>query len=157
LSSFVPDFSTIKIAARYQTWRSVLVHKITPLHHLMFNGRLEIFKYVLEHVQNIDLNIEAEFGLTPLFFAILTQSHQLVNFLLSHGARTGAVYAPTRWSMLHVAAYLDNQSIVEDLLLHGADACAMSVTGLRPSIIALQNQKLHLIPILEKAEKSQCK
>lgn len=119
--------------------------------------RLEVFKYIYDHVENINFNKEAEFGITPLFFAIITQAQQLVAYLLSHGAKSDVVYTPSKWSMLHLAAYLGNTVIVEELLSHGADACAMDISGLRPSIIALQNQKHDLTRILEDAEKSQCK
>jgi len=59
--------------------------------------------------------------------------------------------------MLHLAAYLGNTVIVEEFLSHGVDAYAIHISRLCPSVIALQNQKLHLTKILEDAEKSRCK
>lgn len=63
-----------------------------PLYHLAFMYCLEVFKYVAEHVENIDFNVEAELGITPLFFVILVQNQLLVKFLLAHGARTDILY-----------------------------------------------------------------
>jgi ankyrin repeat protein len=79
-----------------------------------------VIKYVVEHVKDVDLDIEAERGIRPLFLAILNERTSIVRYLLEQGARPDGVYQPTQWTMLHLAAHLGNVEIVTILLGFGA-------------------------------------
>lgn len=102
------------------SWTSRVVHQMTPLHHIAWRGYIDVFRYVVEYVKDVDINVEAEFGIRPLFFAILAQSTSMIRYMLEHGATTDGIYTPTGWTMLHLAAHLGNQPIVMNLLKHGA-------------------------------------
>ncbi|KAH8592058.1 ankyrin repeat-containing domain protein [Bisporella sp. PMI_857] len=154
-SKFIPGFSKEIFDARYGTWSSVEIHQLTPLHHQAVAGRLEVFKYVFEYIPNVDFNVEANFGLTPLFFAIMSRNIDLVKFLCSHGGRTDAVCTLNGWTMLHVAVFLGDPSMVAQLLSHGANACATDLSNLTPALLAHQNQNLQVAKVLEEGEKSQ--
>jgi ankyrin repeat protein len=104
------------------SWVSRVVHQMTPLHSIAWRGKLDVFKYVVECVKDVDINVEAEFGIRPLFFAILAESTSMVKYMLEQGATTDGIYAPTGWTMLHLAAHLGNHSIVGMLIEHGAGA-----------------------------------
>jgi ankyrin repeat protein len=154
-SIYIPDFSTSRPCGQNGDQRiSRLLTRLTPLHYVAFMGRLDVFKYVVEHVKDVNLNIEAEFGITPLFFAILTQRQALVTFLLEHGAKVNATYYPRRWTMLHLAAFIGDKWIALELLSNGADPCATDSSSLTPSIIALQVGHLELSSTLQDEEKT---
>ena len=101
--------------------------------------------------------MKAEFGVTPLFFAILSQKPILVRYLLSQGAKPNNRYTPLQWTMLHLAAFIGNTEIANDLLANEANPCAKDKSFLTPSIIALQMHHLDLSNVLEAAEKLACK
>jgi len=79
-----------------------------------------MFKYVVEYVKDVDIDAEAEFGIRPLFFAILAEQTSVVRYILEQGARPDSVYHPIKWTMLHLAAHLGNFQIVTILLDFGA-------------------------------------
>jgi len=159
-SIFIPDFSTSRGCEQNRDqWTSRLVTRLTPLHYIAYHGYLDVFKYVVEHVKDVDLNIEADFGITPLFFAILTSNQPLVTFLLQHGAKVNAMYRPLGWTMLHLAACIGSEWVALELLSNGADPYATDYSSLTPSIIALQMDHLGLSSTLqdeEKTRKSEC-
>jgi ankyrin repeat protein len=153
---FIPHFSTSRPGSNDSTWVSRLIKDLTPLHHAAFRGCIDVFKYVVEYIQEINIDVEAEFGIIPLFFAIICQKNSLVKFLLAHGAKPDAVYKPAKWTMLHLAAFIGNNEIITDLLAYGADPCAVDQWFLTPSIIALQMHHLHVSSRLQDAEKLEC-
>jgi ankyrin repeat protein len=120
-SRFVPGFTSYRLGqSTADIWVSRLVHRLTPLHHMAFKGYLDVFKYVVEHVKDIDVDVVAEVGIRPLFFAVLSGKVSLVRYLLEQGARPDHVFMPARWTALHLAAHLGNFEIVTNLLEHGA-------------------------------------
>jgi ankyrin repeat protein len=102
------------------SWTSRVVHQLTPLHMIAWRGHIDVFRYVVENVQDVDINVEAEFGIRPLFMAILGGQTSMVKYMLEHGATTDGIYTPTRWTMLHLVARLGIHSIFTNLLEHGA-------------------------------------
>lgn len=102
------------------SWTSRVVHQMTPLHSIACGGYFDLFEYIVEYVKGVDINVEAEFGIRPLFFAILAGSIWTVKSMLEQGATTGGIYTPTGWTMLHLAAHLGHHQIVMCLLEHGA-------------------------------------
>jgi hypothetical protein len=153
---FIPHFSTSRLGVNDGTWLSRPIKDLTPLHHAAIRGCVDVFKYVVEYIQEINIDVEAEFGITPLFFAILCKRNSLVRYLLEHGAKPDALYKPIKWTMLHLAASMGNYEIVINLLAYGADPCAEDTSFLTPSIIALQMHYLHISSHLQDAEKSEC-
>ena len=117
---FVPHLADCTDNLSTGNWVSRIVHQLTPLHHLAWRGYIDVFRYVVEYVKDVDINVEAEFGIRPLFFAILAESTSMVKYMLEQGATTDGIYTPTGWTMLHLAAHLGNHSIVRSLLEHGA-------------------------------------
>ncbi|KAH8748379.1 ankyrin repeat-containing domain protein [Hyaloscypha sp. PMI_1271] len=151
---FVPGFTTTPLQ-NMGAWRSSHVQKLTPLHHIAFQGRLEVLEYVVEHCKDVDIDTEADYGIRPLFLAIIALRNNVVRYLLKKGAKPDSIYKPTRWTMLHFAAQLGERLIVESLLEHGADPWAKDVSGLTPSIIALQLGHLGISSRIQKAEELQ--
>jgi ankyrin repeat protein len=117
---FVPHLADCTDSLGTGNWASRIVHRMTPLHHIAWCGYLDVFRYVVEYVKDVDINVEAEFGIRPLFVAILAESTPMVKYMLEQGATTDGIYKPTGWTMLHLAAHLGNHSIVMSLLEHGA-------------------------------------
>jgi ankyrin repeat protein len=154
-SIFIPDFSTSHSCGQNgDKWTSRLLTRLTPLHYIAYFGYLDVFKYAVEHGKDVDLNIEADFGITPLFFAILVEDEPLVTFLLQHGAKVNALYRPRGWTMLHLAACIGNEWVALELLSNGADPCATDYSSITPSIIALQVGHLGLSSTLQNEEKT---
>jgi ankyrin repeat protein len=103
-----------------RSYTSFPVHQMTPLHHIAWRGYIDVFRYVVEHVKDVDINVEANFGIRPLFMAIVGEETLMVKCMLEHGATTDGIHTPTGWTMLHLAAHLGKHSIVTKLLEHGA-------------------------------------
>jgi len=160
-SIFIPGFSTRRPCEQSgDRWTSRLLTRLTPLHYIAYFGYLDVFKYVVEHVKDVDLNIEADAGITPLFFAILERHQSLVTFLLEHGAKVNAIYRPLGWTMLHLAACIGTEWVALELLSNGADPCATDYSSLTPSLVALQMGHLGLSSTLQDKEgtrKPECK
>jgi ankyrin repeat protein len=152
-TNFVPKFSTRKPAKIRGKWVSIVVDNLAPLHLLANSGHVNVLRHFFEHVPNINVNLEASHGLTALFFAVLAENQEKVEFLLSVGAQVDAVF-PQKWTSLHLSAFLGNAEIVEVLLSHGADPSALDHSFLTPSNLALQQQHAKLSNILKTAEQS---
>ncbi|TEY66759.1 hypothetical protein BOTCAL_0133g00170 [Botryotinia calthae] len=72
---FLPGISTIRTRNNpplsYGTtqWLSVKIERVTPLHAASYCGNEEVIQYALDSGNNIDVNLAASFGTTPLFLA----------------------------------------------------------------------------------------
>ncbi|TGO09356.1 hypothetical protein BTUL_0168g00030 [Botrytis tulipae] len=74
--NFLPDISTMK--TRYSSpsssgptqWLSAAIERVTPLHIASFEGNETVLHYALDLGNNVDINLAAKFGTTPLFFAV---------------------------------------------------------------------------------------
>ena len=117
---FVPHFTPTRKGDGLNPWLSCKVHQLTPLHHLAYLGYIDVVKYVVEYVKDVDIDIEAGSSIRPLFFAILSEQITVVRYLLEKGANPNGIYRPTRWTMLHLAAHIGSYEIVTSLLEHGA-------------------------------------
>jgi ankyrin repeat protein len=119
---FIPHFAVrqdIQLSTG-KSWTSRVVHQMTPLHLIACHGCIDVFRYVVEYVKDVDINVEAEFGIRPLFVAILAESTSMVKYMLEQGVTIDGIYTPTGWTMLHLAAHLGHHQIVMNLLEHGA-------------------------------------
>lgn len=126
---FVPGFTTTPgVQSRAGVWLSPMIRQLTPLHHIALRGYLDVVTYVIEHGKDVDIDAEAAFGIRPLFVTILGRRYPVVRYLLAQGAKTDAVYTPTQWSLLHLAAHIGDDGIVELLLEHGAGKSSVSTT-----------------------------
>lgn len=71
---FLPGISTMKI--RYSStsssgstqWLSAAIERVTPLHTASYDGDKTVIQYALDFGNNVDINLAAGFGTTPLFF-----------------------------------------------------------------------------------------
>jgi len=121
---FVPGFTTTKAGpATTNIWHSPLVHRLTPFHWFAYRGLVDVFEYIVEHDKEVDIDIEAEFGIRPLFMAIFTGHYAVAKFLLEKGANPNGVFKPTEWTMLHLASHFGELQIIRILLTSGASTC----------------------------------
>jgi ankyrin repeat protein len=155
-TEWIPGFSTRKPAETHGKWASIMVDNLTFLHVMAYSGSLDSVNYIFEHIPNIDVNRKASHGLTALFFAVLSKREAMVELLISHGATLNVKFGDN-WTLLHLSAFLGSSKIVEALLSHGADASALEISNLTPSLLALQQQHIELSNVLQEAENSQGK
>jgi ankyrin repeat protein len=154
-STYVPFFSTKAPGTKPNSFLSRTVTQTTPLHRQVYSGKLEVFEYIAEHHKDVDFDIKAELRITPLFYAILSRNHDVVRFLLAHGADSNNKFVLNGWTNLHLAAYIGDKVTVSVLLSYGADASVLDASHLTPSILALQQNHRELSDTLHKAESIQ--
>jgi ankyrin repeat protein len=93
---------------------------MTPLFFAIDGGHQDVVRVLLEAGVKVDgANPD---GLTPLQFAMIRRNEALALFLLQRGADPNN--AGPGFSLLHVAAYLDQPTVAKALLARGADVNA---------------------------------
>ncbi|KAF7919569.1 hypothetical protein EAE99_008421 [Botrytis elliptica] len=150
---FVPGLSTTQtINDSTMTEKKWLlkIDSVTPLHQASIYGTKETIQYALEFGINMDVDVAASFGITPLFFAIYGKKPDITELLLSKGAATNVIYGPRKLTPLHLAVAGGNELIVETLLQYGADVQARDGTGLTPATLALGLKYESIARILNK-------
>ncbi|QSZ37584.1 hypothetical protein DSL72_008682 [Monilinia vaccinii-corymbosi] len=150
---FIPGLSRIEATKwhppdRITRYRSVGIKNVTPLHMASFRGSKEALQYAMEFGNDMDVNIAASFGATPLFFAVYGGKDDIVEFLVSLGANLNDLYGPCKWSPLHLAAAIGNKAVVEILMRYGADIQARDSIGMTPARLALDRKHKHIASIL---------
>jgi uncharacterized protein len=83
-----------------------------------------------------DVNAQASSGATPLFWAVMRDQKDDIEFLLNHGANVNAAdaYGDT---ILDCALHLQYGSLIELLVTRGADVNAKDQSGRRPLTYAM--------------------
>ncbi|KAL3491829.1 ankyrin repeat-containing domain protein [Aspergillus germanicus] len=107
------------------------------LHYAAEAGRLDSLLWMLEN-SSLGIDERGSHRWTPLHYAAAANQVQVARFLLDRGANANARSAPGNHTPLHLAAaYIDGEvnavfddgnddaSLVECLLLHGADVAAL--------------------------------
>ncbi|TGO80148.1 hypothetical protein BELL_0014g00180 [Botrytis elliptica] len=136
---FVPGLSTTQtINGSTMTEKEWLleIDSVTPLHQASIYGTKQTIQYALEFGIDMDVDVTASFGITPLFFAIYGKKPDITELLLSEGAATNVIYGPRKLTPLHLAVAGGNELIVETLLQYGADVQARDGAGLTPATLA---------------------
>jgi ankyrin repeat protein len=120
-AQFIPGLSATRTgASETSAWISPILRRLTPLHHYALRGFVDVLRYVVEHHTDVNIDAEAEFGIRPLFLAVLGKRLSTARYLIERGAKLDGVYKPTQWTMLHLAAHIGELEIVTTLLEHGA-------------------------------------
>ena len=88
----IPRISTIIPTSLRNNFETHILDQLTPVHHLAYKGKIEVLEYLTEHKSDIDINVEATQGITPLFLATAAEKWPMVAFLLSDGADVHRVY-----------------------------------------------------------------
>lgn len=115
----------------------------TPLHQAISNHRCHLLfiEYLLEKPEiKKQINQVDEFGLPPLYYAIVKSQHDKIDLLLAHNAKFN-IEDCRGYSAIHYAVEMGNVELVEKLLRLGADRDAMT------------KQKETPLQLLEKREK----
>jgi quinoprotein dehydrogenase-associated probable ABC transporter substrate-binding protein len=95
--------------------------------------------YLLEK-KHASVNAQDLQGETPLHYALVQRSPQMVAFLIAHGADVN-LRDRDGWTPIMTAAYCDAADDVRVLAAHGADPNALSAQNLTPLGIAVQYGK----------------
>lgn len=146
------DVSTVQILLEYGAdINGVDADGATPLMFAASFGHNAIVSLLLE--KSAKLEKKNNFGNTALSGAVFYQEINCAKTLLSHGANPNVVYKPTNslndgdfQSLLSIAAFRNDQSMVEILLDAGADINSRDKNGLSALHLASLNDQS---PILE--------
>ncbi|TGO35056.1 hypothetical protein BHYA_0172g00190 [Botrytis hyacinthi] len=137
---FIPGISTGQIIydgpPEKREWHFE-IDNVTPLHDASIHGTKETILYALDFGNQLDVNVTANFGITPLFLAIYGKRPEITELLLSKGAATKVIYGPRKLTPLHLAVAGGNELIFETILQYGADVQARGSAGLTPATLAL--------------------
>ena len=122
----------------------------TPLHYAAkYNADPDVFRALVD--AGADLEAKAEYGRTPLHYAVEERHPQAIEMLLKAGADRTRV--KEKWTTLHWAvAYNEDPDAIKALLSSGADVNARAGSNLRPLHVAAKfNKNPAVIEILLKA------
>ncbi|KAK2754802.1 hypothetical protein FQN54_006695 [Arachnomyces sp. PD_36] len=122
------------------------VKNVTALHLAAFGNAVSCLEFYLEEGIFTDLNVEAERGWTPLHMAARGGQHEVVSFLLSHGANINAE-GPKKVLPLHLAVQHRSVQSVKTLVEFGS-ATTPDGNGLRPLDYAEQLGHPEIVSIL---------
>lgn len=109
----------------------------TPLHLAIFSTRHKQLLPMLV-AKGADVNAQPASGATPLYFAVMRDQKDDVEFLLAHGANPNLTDAYKN-SVLDIALHMGYQSLVPILVDKGADVNAPDQSTQRPLSYAMQN------------------
>jgi ankyrin repeat protein len=127
-AQFIPGLSATRTgASETSAWISPILRRLTPLHHYALRGFVDVLRYVVEHHTDVNIDAEAEFGIRPLFLAVLGKRLSTARYLIERGAKLDGVYKPTQWTMLHLAAHIGELEMVTLLLEHGAGMLSKTI------------------------------
>ncbi|XP_008148454.2 ankyrin repeat and protein kinase domain-containing protein 1 [Eptesicus fuscus] len=111
-------------------------NKVTPLHFLVAQGRVEQVRLLLAH--EVDVDCQTACGYTPLLIAAQDRQPELCALLLDHGADANLA-DEDGWTPLHFTAQNGDDRTARLLLDHGARVDAQEHEGWTPFHLAAQN------------------
>lgn len=122
---------------------------VMPLHEAAAYGSLPLVKYLYES-QNAELNaIDKRHGFTPLHWAIMSKSTEVVMYLIGAGSDT-KVRDYRGNTILHIAAFSGAMGIVRYLVEEeNANIDLKNNKKLRPIDLAAEKQHVEIVKFLE--------
>jgi ankyrin repeat protein len=105
------------------------------------------------------VNARNDFGLTPLYAAVMEGHEEIAKLLIAKGANVHAKTLQTnegRWAgspggatALHIAVLSASRDVVEVLLAHGTDARAEDDAGRTPLDLARRDKLSNVVRLLD--------
>jgi ankyrin repeat protein len=138
--------------ATRKNWASRSIGSVRPIHFAVWYKDAAVLGFLIDQVATIDVNIEAEYGLTCLHLAAMAGMLGIIQLLLSRNANPNAIYTPSKWTPLHFAAWCGSEAVVRELLRHGSKAEALDLQNRTPSLVARQYDHRELSKLLKDKE-----
>lgn len=101
------------------------------IHFFADNGYLDDLKKLLLASPEL-LEVKADEGQTPLWYAVFSGHTEMVQYLLELGANANARGGDHKWTPMHVAALKGRKDLIDLLKAHGGDENAKDATGKTP-------------------------
>lgn len=120
----------------------------TPLHLAVFHDNPFLLERLLK--KGADAELENDFGLPPLFYAVKKSKHDCLEKLLHYGARTDTIWPAWRVGPLHLAVSQGDERSVQLLLQYGADVNGLTESGRTPLHEACWAENVAMIDLLAK-------
>ncbi|XP_046564888.1 ankyrin-3-like [Haliotis rubra] len=121
--------------AANENCRTALGYSCTPIHLACKMGHVTVVKSLVED-HGVSVNIDDEWGNSPLCSAVKSGSADVVNYLLTKGATLDFREQFTKCTYLHFVADTENVEVCKCLVSRGCDVKARDVTGCTPLHIA---------------------
>lgn len=121
---------------------------LKPIHIAAENNQIAVVKFLLQHGERVN-SIDEEDNNTPLHYACMTGSLEMVKLLISKGADVDAENYVKETPLLQ-AVYNGNSEIVEILLKNGADVEVRTENDRTALMIAATNGNLKNVELLIK-------
>ncbi|CAM9698794.1 unnamed protein product [Scytosiphon promiscuus] len=126
-------------------------YKMTPLHIAAFYGSAKVLRFLLEEVEDIDINA-LDFGSwTSLHYACNYNWGDCAILLIDFGASLTRKSAELQLVALHLAARSGNLPTVEKLIKSGCNVNQRNLFYTTPLHLACQNDRLEVVHFLLKA------
>ncbi|MFO0905052.1 MAG: acyltransferase family protein [Pirellulales bacterium] len=129
-ATLVPLTAWVSLRAMQDQARAVKVVRIESLAAAVRAGDAAKIEAYLPDDSQLN-QLDGDFGVSPLSWAVLRRDRALVNRLLDRGADVNAANRDGN-RPLHAAAFLGGDDLAAALLARGADASARSLAGDRP-------------------------
>ena len=125
----------------------------TPLHESADEGHKDVVRLLLD--AGAEPNKAALRGWwTPLSFAACKGHRDVVELLLHGGAEPNQAGMMAGWTPLHDASFFGHTAVVQLLLINGADQNIATEDGITPLSVALFNDHVSIVDILQGGKKS---
>jgi len=116
----------------------------TPLHYAARNKNIEVFKHLIREDFSLLLCPNSD-GLTPLFELVMNSTDpNIISWLKDNHVELN-ITTSTGASLLHFAAFNDNETILKKLLEEGADINVTDIEGSTILHYAAMNSELDLM------------